>query len=521
MTASVRSFSDNRQLLRGGSGGGLTTTSQVANVPQGISQALGQGPVTRGPSLDQLQSRRSALLGNFNRELGPSLRYTGTDRVNILNAVDKAGQGNTSFVGDVQEILGREYTGPTGLGEGVQALTRQAEDQRQVFGLLGRGEGVESHLRALAPGMTAGEARGERRRLGGNFYGGAKDAARGFGQLANGLRTDATDAARRAAEQAGFAGDARSQARDLLSTLQTQVVDSVDRNVTARGAERDRLSGIFEDLLGNPLDGGLLESAGLGEVGRSLDGNAQIQDRRAAEGVLGGLENFADLSTFTARDNVPRNRGAAYGPGGDRSRRGESVRTILDPVTGQEFRVDMLQEGFFRNVNNRRLNDPSQEFQDALPRLLEREAIESRLGRGGDLNAFATTQELPAYQSIFGFDPGTQANRLNTATLSQDRRADFIADLLGQQTLIGDIDPSGFRAPEITADLPGFLERNQEAMNRAALEAAGLDNQFLAQGNANARRYLGDKGGFVGDILGGVTTLYGAPTLGASLMRGF
>lgn len=487
MTASIRSFSENRQLLRGGSGGGATTLNQAVGTPQGISQGLQQGTVARGPSLQSLQDHRRNLITDFNQQLGPDLSLSEFDRTDIRGVVRRAGQGDTSGVDRIREILSREYTGPAGLSDQAQDLVRQAEDQRGVFDLLSQGRGVETHLRSLSPGLSAGEARFERREnIGSDFFRSARDQSQGFGALAETLRTDISDASRRASDQQGNALEARSDARSLLASLSDRIAGVVDERVDARTGERDRLAGVFSDLLRDPLDEGSLGRAGLSGVREALQGDEQFQSRVAAEGQLGALAEFSDLERFEALDAI--------------TGRGTPIRAIRDPLTGNAFRVDKLEEGLFRNPQNRGLETPDDEFLRALPRLLERESIQSQFGRLGELAPFATSQALPELGSLFSFDPGGTFNRLNTATQVEDRQADFIASLLGTDSVIGELsDPAP--NPTITADVPSFLSRNSEAMARAEAEAQGLGAQYQSEVDRVRRRYLDSKDGFLGDIL--------------------
>lgn len=492
MTASIRSFQDARDFLSGsGTGGGGGVASSVPNpsAPLGITLGSQSGPITRGPSLDSIQQRFNNVQREFNQAVGGPLHLRDFERRDITSAIQRAGRGDDSGRDWVSSLLNRRFEGPLGLDEERSTnLFNQATDKQGVLSSLSQGRGVLSHLQSLSPGLTGGEARLEARNLGGGFFRGASAGARRAGSLAESIQSGIADAARTAIDRQTQAASTRSEVRDLLASQATgigQVVDERGRNAVL---EDDRLARVFADLQRNPLDPDLLRGSGFGGLLDDLRGNPSFQDRSTAEGLQDQLGSFDDLSGFTTQADI--------------TGRGTPIRTITDPVSGNAFRIDKLREGLFRSATNRGRPTPGQEFLDALPRLLEREAIASQFGRGGQFSEFNTSQALPGLGSIFGFEAGGIANRENIATQSEDRQADFIASLLGGDSVIGDLtDPR--RTAGITADLPGFLSRQDEALGRAQAESDALDAQYQAALNQRRRRYLDGKNP-AGQVLGGL-----------------
>lgn len=419
-----------------------TSTQPIFKTTGSLNQRL-FNPLTAGAQAGQQQLQQAAEA--FQQQAGPSRTFESIGGEQTLGRAVESGQG----MDEARQLVGAQYTGPMGLDmESLADLQRLQEQLQTRQQALGTGGGLSTLIQQSAPGLTAGEARFEAKRL----LPEAREQARDLGleavnpfvqALARGSEEAQAFAQQRQAEE-----DAIRQASvDLLRGRETGITGDIQRAIDTAAEQQRAAQEAYAAIQGATPE------ERLGLIGRAApflqSGTAEDPGEMLGQDVAEALFSPGARQTAEGRAAI---QGVLNDP------RYAAIKDI--PIL--ERSITKRGKGFY-GLND---EDIRRQIPDKAKRALlyerqrELEKLAGGMRRPGE---FSATNPIygEEYQALdpstyLGFDPGMSPSRENVSTEQQRTQFNRIQDLLGEMDRIGEAEP--LRAARIYAQVGQYLE---------------------------------------------------------------
>ncbi len=441
-------------------------------------------PLSSG--LPQQREAIQSAVNAFYDQAGPSRSYESSGSEGVLSSAlgpHDSAESRVQALGQARDVVNAQYEGPDHLNQERAAnIGRGLEDLATRARALSSGSGLQTILQRSAPGLTSGEAREEARRyLGDDDF---RDRARGYSedigriyeQFAKQQREAQDFARQRSEEEAGIA----DRSRDYLIGRREQEAQTIRDEIARRQGEQKRVEDAYFDL----LESGSLES--LGSVPQeSLTFDPAAFNTEARQRVIDAGEKFQEImSRYPEIADIPTIE-LKIGRGG-RERQNTLPREWLEENAGRytdEELQSITDQALDRHAELREHFAPGtsiKQFRDD-----GEYALEKPLFFGEDL-------ELPDPRAFVLYDPGSSPSRSNVSTEDQRRIINTVNELIDD---LDRIDEGGepFRAARLAADIEGYLESEELALNEQERQLTAAQKEWRRLARKSRKKYLAAK----------------------------